>query len=161
MPKEPFSVRVALDEDRLPLAVLFAAVAEERDGIAAEPPIDVQHRAASFDLDATIVAEAANNVIGAISIIGPFFGSAEIAMFVARDWRGKGVGSALVAASIGWAREHDLHKLSLSVFPHNTAAISLYRKFGFEQEGLRRKQLRRANGELWDLVDMGLMLTAK
>jgi hypothetical protein len=33
-------VRPAEDGDRASLALLFAAVAEERDGIAAEPPID-------------------------------------------------------------------------------------------------------------------------
>ena len=79
-------------------------------------------------------------------------------MLVAREWRGRGVGSALVAAAIDRSRERGLHKLCLSVFPHNEAAIALYRKFGFEEEGYRRKQLRRANGELWDLIDMGLLL---
>jgi RimJ/RimL family protein N-acetyltransferase len=52
-----------------------------------------------------------------------------------------------------------VHKLSLGVFPHNDAAIALYRKHGFEVEGRRRKHIRRANGELWDLIDMGLLLT--
>lgn len=153
-----FKIRAANDGDRVPLAAIFADVAEERDGIAAEPPVDVQRRAAAFDLDGTIVAEAAGDVVGGIWIVGPFFGSGEIAMLVARDWRGQGVGSALLAAAIERARERGLHKLSLSVFPQNTAAISMYRKFGFEQEGVRRKQLRRESGELWDLVDMGLLL---
>jgi len=46
----------------------------------------------------------------------------------------------------------------LSVFPHNEAAIALYRKFGFLEEGRRTKHIRRANGELWDLIEMGLLL---
>jgi RimJ/RimL family protein N-acetyltransferase len=79
-------------------------------------------------------------------------------MMVARDWRGRGIGTALVAAAIDWGREHRLHKLTLSVFPHNEAAIGLYRKFGFVEEGRRVKQMRRANGELWDLIEMGLQL---
>jgi ribosomal protein S18 acetylase RimI-like enzyme len=82
-------------------------------------------------------------------------------MIVAREWRGRGVGSALMEAAIAWAREHGLHKLSLSVFPHNDAAIALYRKFGFVQEGHRRNQLLRASGELWDMLDMGLLLPAE
>ncbi len=82
-------------------------------------------------------------------------------MLVAREWRGKGIGSALLAASIDWASAHGLHKLTLSVFPHNAAAISIYRNHGFEEEGLRRKQLGRPNGELWDLLDMGLLLTTE
>ena len=79
-------------------------------------------------------------------------------MTVAREWRGRGVGSALLAAAIDWARAQGLHKVSLSVFPHNAAAIALYRKFGFVEEGRRVKQFRRASGELWDAIDMGLLL---
>ena len=52
----------------------------------------------------------------------------------------------------------DLHKLSLSVFAHNDAAIALYRKFGFVEEGRRVKHYRRASGELWDSLEMGLLL---
>ena len=33
-----------------------------------------------------------------------------------------------------------------------------YRKFGFVDEGRRIKHIRRASGELWDMIDMGLLL---
>jgi RimJ/RimL family protein N-acetyltransferase len=155
---EAFAVRPAEEGDRRPLAELFAAVAEERDGIAAEPPVDVDRRAASRDLERTFVAVAAGELVGELSLIESGFGFGEIGMMVAADWRGRGVGTALVAAAIEWARARGLHKLTLSVFPHNVAAIALYRKFGFVEEGRHVKHLRRANGELWDLVDMGLLL---
>ena len=51
MPATSFLVRPARDDDRLPLAELFAAVAEERDGIATEPPVDLDARAASWELE--------------------------------------------------------------------------------------------------------------
>lgn len=79
-------------------------------------------------------------------------------MMVAADWRGRGVGTALVAAAIERSRARGLHKLILSVFPHNEAAIALYRKFGFVDEGRRVRHIRRASGELWDLLEMGLQL---
>lgn len=158
MPERPFAIRPARDEDRVPLASLFAAVAEERDGIAAEPPVDVVRRAAAFELDATLVATARDDVVGGIWIDGPFFGFGELGMLVARGWRGRGVGSALVEAAIEWGQGRGLHKLSLAVFPHNRAAIALYRKHGFEVEGRRRRHIRRASGELWDLIEMGLLL---
>ena len=85
-------------------------------------------------------------------------GFAELGMVVAREWRGRGVGSALLAAAIERARADGVHKLSLEVFPHNEAGIALYRKFGFVEEGRRVKQYRRASGELWDSVVMGLLL---
>jgi RimJ/RimL family protein N-acetyltransferase len=151
-------VRPAENGDRHSLALLFAAVAEERDGIAAEPPIDVAKRAANWDVDRTLVALAAGDVVGVIFVIESGFGFGEIAMMVATDWRGRGVGTALVAAAIEWARARDLHKLTLGVFPHNEAAIALYRKFGFVEEGRRTQHIRRANGELWDLIEMGVLL---
>jgi RimJ/RimL family protein N-acetyltransferase len=151
-------IRPARDEDRLPLAVLFAAVAEERDGIATEPPVDVEARAASWRLEGTFVAVAGDEIVGSIHVDASRHGFGEIGMAVAREWRGRGVGSALLAAAIDWAREVGLHKLSLGVFVHNAAAIALYRKFGFVEEGRRVKHYRRASGELWDSLEMGLLL---
>ena len=151
-------VRPGREEDRLPLANLFAAVAEERDGIATEPPVDIEARAASWALDGTLVAVAGDEIVGSLHIERSRHGFGEFGMAVARDWRGRGVGSALIAAAIEWAREQGLHKLSLGVFAHNTAAIALYRKFGFVEEGRHVKQYRRSSGELWDSIDMGLLL---
>jgi len=151
-------VRLAEEADRLPMAHLFAAVAEERDGIAAEPPVDVERWAARWELDRTFVAVTAGEVVGVIVVIESAFGFGEIAMFVAARCRGRGVGTALVERAIAWAKARGLHKLTLSVFPHNEAAIGLYRKFGFVEEGRHPKHMRRANGELWDLIDMGLLL---
>jgi ribosomal protein S18 acetylase RimI-like enzyme len=154
----PLQVRPAGDADRLPLAVLFAAVAEERDGIATEPPVDVEARAAGWTLDGTLVAVAGAEIVGSVHIERSPHGFGEIGMAVAREWRSRGVGSALLEAAIAWGREYGLHKLSLSVFAHNAAAIALYRKFGFVEEGRRVKHYRRASGELWDAIEMGLLL---
>ncbi len=151
-------MRHAHDEDRLPLAHRFAAVAEERDGIATEPPVDVQARAAGWTLEGTFVAVADANVVGLIHLAASRHGFGEIGMAVAREWRGRGIGTMLLAAAVAGARERGLHKVSLSVFAHNAAALALYRKLGFVEEGRRAKQYRRASGELWDVIDMGLLL---
>ena len=158
MSEAPFEIRPGREEDRLPLAFVFAAVAEERDGIATEPPVDVEARAASWTIEETIVAEADGAIVGSVHVERSRFGFGEIGMAVAREWRGRGVGSALLAAAIEWSREQGLHKLSLGVWPHNAAAIALYRKFGFVDEGLRVRHIRRSSGEVWDVLEMGLFL---
>jgi [ribosomal protein S18]-alanine N-acetyltransferase len=151
-------VRPARERDRGELAALFAGVAEERDGIASEPPVDVEAVAARWRIEDSIVAAADGTIVGSIDFFPSAFGFAEFGMSVARQWRGRGVGSALLAAAIDEARRRGWHKLSLAVFPHNTAAIALYRKFGFVEEGRRIRHYRRASGELWDATEMGLML---
>ena len=165
-----FVIRQAQAADALAMAGLFAAVAAERNGIATEPPVDIEERAALFARSAagSIVAVADGGgtggevadgeVVGMLHVEVSRHGFGEFGMLVDRGWRGRGVGSALVAAAAGWARGQGLHKLSLEVFAHNTAAIALYRKAGFTEEGRRVKQYRRANGELWDSIVMGLAL---
>ena len=156
-----FEVRPARDDDRRSLALLLAAVAEERDGIAAEPPVDVDELAAIWKIDGTFVAVARGTIVGEIRVDPTWMGFGEIGMMVAIGWRGRGVGTALVAAAIEWARAYGLHKLALSVFPHNDAAIALYRKCGFVEEGRLVQHVRRADGQFWDLIEMGLLLAAE
>jgi len=158
VPAAPLQVRPAHDDDRVALAKLFAAVAEERDGIATEPPVDIDARAAAWEIEWIFVATAADEPIGMVHLEPSRFGYCSIALAVAREWRGRGVGTALFATGIEAARERGFHKLCLSVFAHNTAAIALYRKVGFVEEGRRVKQFRRQSGELWDSVEMGLLL---
>jgi L-amino acid N-acyltransferase YncA len=155
-----FEVRPAQPADARAMAELFAAVAEERTGIATEPPVDISERAALFARSAgeSVVAVADGQIIAMLHIEVSRHGFGELAMLVARGWRGRGVGSALVAAAIDWARRRGLHKLCLEVFAHNGAGVALYRKCGFVEEGRRTRQYRRASGELWDSIVMGLAL---
>jgi putative acetyltransferase len=68
------------------------------------------------------------------------------------------VGSALVAAALAAACASGAHKVALQAWPNNTAALSLYTKFGFVEEGRLRRHYRRRDGSLWDAVVMGLVL---
>jgi putative acetyltransferase len=65
--------------------------------------------------------------------------AAEFAIAVDPAHSGHGVGSALMAAMIdlcdNWL---NTHRIELTVFVDNAAAIALYRKFGFEIEGTSR-----------------------
>jgi putative acetyltransferase len=71
---------------------------------------------------------------------------AELGMSVSREWRGRGVGSALLAEAFRWAAWAGVEKVSLTVYPHNEAARALYRKFGFEEEGRLIGQSRKSYG---------------
>jgi L-amino acid N-acyltransferase YncA len=155
-----FVIRGAQPADAPAMARLLAAVAAERDRIGTEPPVDLEERAEQFarTADASAVADADGRIVGTVHVEAGRFGAGELGILVDAAWRGRGVGSGLMCAAIEWARARGLHKLCLEVFPANAPAIALYRKYGFVEEGLRPKQYRRANGELWDSLAMGLLL---
>lgn len=158
------TVRRARPEDLEAALDLFEAVAAEGRWIGAEPPIDRAERLESWramlerDDACMLLAFEGDRVVGQATLAGD--GPSDLGMHVAAEARGRGVGTALLAACIDWARSAGSHKIALQVWPHNEAAIALYEKFGFEREGYLRRHWRRRNGEIWDAVVMGLVLDA-
>jgi putative acetyltransferase len=55
------------------------------------------------------------------------------------EYRAKGIGTRLMQATLAKAKEFGLEKVELHVYSNNNAAIALYRKMGFEEEGLIKK----------------------
>jgi RimJ/RimL family protein N-acetyltransferase len=82
---------------------------------------------------------------------------ADLGLMVAAGYRRRGIGRALLEQAVEWAREAEVTKLELHVFPHNEPAIALYEGFGFEREGYRRGHYRRGDGYA-DAVLMALRI---
>jgi len=147
------------------LEALFEAVAAEGRWIGSELPLDHEsrrrHREAMREEPgrfASFVAVSDHQHIGHVTIEKTGYGVAELGMIVDGEWRGRGVGSALLARALEWAREVGAHKVALQMWPHNEPARALYEKFGFVEEGRLVRHYRRKSGELWDAVIMGLVL---
>jgi hypothetical protein len=108
---------------------------------------------------AVFVAETAGGLVGRLSVArDPHPASrhvADLGLMVAASHRRQGVGRALLARTVGWARANSVSKLELHVFAHNAPAIALYESFGFVQEGFRRRHYRRGD-EYLDAILMAL-----
>lgn len=60
-----------------------------------------------------------------------------ISMWTAPQARGKKVGSKLIEAIIDWAKKQKIETIKLDVVDSNKAAIGLYAKFGFVENGVK------------------------
>ena len=108
------------------------------------------------------VAEADGQIIGLmVAQGGTKLGNRHVAVIgidVNRDWRGQGVGRALMDDMLNWARQHPvIQRVELEVFIDNTPALHLYEKLGFVVEG-RRKDVAFKEGVYRDLLMMSLMV---
>lgn len=57
--------------------------------------------------------------------------------YVAKAYRGQGLGHRLMETAEGWAREQGLPRISLAVGVHNTIGQRLYESLGYQGETLR------------------------
>lgn len=81
-----------------------------------------------------------------------------LAVHVLAGYRDQGLGRRLIERALTWAREHELvTRVELSVASGNERGIHLYRKLGFETEGIKRSSYRK-DGELHDEHLMAILL---
>lgn len=83
---------------------------------------------------------------------------ADLNIAVHLGWQGKGIGRKLLEQIIEWAKNSPvIEKIELKVRASNTAAILLYKKMGFQEEG-RLKNRVKVNGYYMDDILMSLDL---
>lgn len=66
----------------------------------------------------------------------------EAGLWVLEPYRRQGIGRQLMASMLSWAGQSDLEKVVLNVFATNYAALALYTKLGFVEEGRRARQFK-------------------
>jgi RimJ/RimL family protein N-acetyltransferase len=145
-------VRDATFEDCDAIGAGMKVVVDEGRWLATEAATELElanrFRQVILEGDPLLVLEEGGGIIGALgmhSTQSP--GVLSLGMWVAPEHRGRGGGRMLMEAALAARPEH-VHKLELEVWPDNEGAIALYRKLGFEEEGLRRDHYRRRDGSL-------------
>jgi putative acetyltransferase len=154
-PPPAVSIRPARASDAGSYLRMWRGIVEERRWVRTETVGSLKDYRRSLadswsDERARFVALAWGEVIGIITIermqhpVNRHV--ATLGMAVEASWRGKGLGSALMAAAMRWARRAGMEKVTLEVYPDNEAGIALYRKFGFHEEGRLARQSKKSFG---------------
>jgi ribosomal protein S18 acetylase RimI-like enzyme len=132
---EVYQVREYTPEDR-PALELFYREFEPKRAAQGLPPKDGERIGRWLDSilpqGIHLLTLRAGILVGhALLVPAGADGVSEYAVFLHRDLRGRGLGTALNRAAIEAARSAGLRSLWLSVEPHNRAALRSYEKAGF------------------------------
>ncbi|MCU0619668.1 MAG: GNAT family N-acetyltransferase [Gemmatimonadaceae bacterium] len=156
----PITVRPATVADAAPLSRLAATTFRETFEAHNTPADMARYLAEAFTparqaseiadpAAVVLLAEAVDVVGGASTLVGYahlLAGEVPVAvrgpapvelkrLYVARDWHGRGVASALMEATIGAARSRGGRTLWLGVWEHNPRAVAFYAKHAFVRVG--------------------------
>ncbi len=76
---------------------------------------------------------------------------------IIKDYRGQKIGQELLKKALKDAKNKGIEKVELEVFKSNLPAQNLYKKIGFEIEGVKKKSKKYQN-QYEDVIIMGLMI---
>lgn len=160
------TIRPATEEDAGAICTIYNQGIEDRvatlETDLRTPDERRQWLAARGPRHPVIVAEAGGEIVGwgSLNAFNPrkaYDYVADLSVYIERGWRGKGVGSRLLARLIELARELGYHKLVLSAFPWNRGGMALYQKLGFRTVGTYKEQ-GRLDGQWVDTIIMEKLL---
>jgi phosphinothricin acetyltransferase len=140
--------RPATPDDAAAIATIYNQGIEDRVATFETRLRTAADVAGWFDgLHPIVVAEDDGQVI-AFAATAPYRprdcyrGVAEVSVYVARPWRGRGAGRLALQALIATCERAGFWKLVSRVFPDNTASRRLIRSLGFREVGVYEKHAR-------------------
>lgn len=109
-----------------------------------------------------IVAEINGKIVGNLNFSGgprPRISHVgEFGVSVLKEYWGNGIGEELIKYLIEWSKKSGIiKKINLRVRTDNTPGISLYKKLGFLEEGILKRDFL-INNEFYDSLLMGLLI---
>jgi phosphinothricin acetyltransferase len=103
-----------------------------------------------------LIAKAGEDVMGwaALSQVSSrrvYAGVAEVSVYVSGNFRGRGIGQALLEALIACSEQHDIWTLQAGILTDNVSSLKLHGRCGFREVG-RRERIGKLNGAWRDML---------
>lgn len=83
-----------------------------------------------------------------------YSGVVEVSIYIRKDFRGNGIGKALIKEAIKQAENNNIWSFYSAIIRENVPSIELHKNCGFREIGIREKIARLKNGKWSDTVLM-------
>lgn len=140
-----FAHRLARQDDLTEIVAIYNSTVASREVTADTEPVSVASRQQWFD-DHTPERRPLwvihpqgdpDTMLGWMSYSNfygrpAYSGTAELSIYLAESWRGKGIGRYCLEQAIAFAPTVKVHTLLGFIFGHNAPSLGLFRKYGFD-----------------------------
>lgn len=146
------TLRPAVPEDAAAIITAVRSGAEERSYVLMEiyGRDAAAQRAYLAGLDREhnlfLVACVNDGVVGILALLDTLVCSSPlpalgVGVHLVRQWRGRGIGSALLRYAMRWAGAHDYRRLEADIFTTSKRSVRLFQKAGFREETCRQRSV--------------------
>jgi RimJ/RimL family protein N-acetyltransferase len=161
-------IRPLTVDDRKALLDLFLPVSADdlrymRHNVKNPDVIDEWFDNMNYDEVLPIVAVFGSRIVGEASLHfhpGPARHRAEVRIFLAKDFRRRGVGSRLLQGVIELAKRHNLYMLEVQIVSDQNHIIRAFQNAGFEPKSVYEDYFMLPDGDLRDVTHLILKLRA-
>ncbi|MGD8191195.1 N-acetyltransferase family protein [Brevibacillus ginsengisoli] len=163
-----YTIRSAIEKDAKELSALRLQIDGETENLDREKgeafidPSGFEHLIQIDTLNQRnlfLVAVVQDRIVGFSrcegNLLKRFSHKVEFGVCVLQEYWGYGIGKNLLNESIAWADANGIKKMTLNVLETNEKAIQLYKKLGFEIEGVLKKDKILSDGQYYNTVVMG------
>jgi L-amino acid N-acyltransferase YncA len=157
------TIRPMVKEDAEKLYTFFSRVPREdrlflRDDVTMREVIDAWARELDYDRVLPLVAEIGGNIVGDATLHRRKFGwtshVGKVRLLIDKDYRGKGLGALMIEDLISIAKKAGLELLVAEIMGNQAAALSAFKRLGFEKEAVFYNYVKDQAGEERNLVVM-------
>jgi L-amino acid N-acyltransferase YncA len=157
------TIRPMVKEDAEKLYTFFSRVPREdriflRDDVTMRDVIDAWAREIDYDRVLPLVAEVGGNIVGDATLHRRKFGwtshVGKVRLLIDKDYRGKGLGTLMIEELIGVAKKAGLELLVAEIMGNQAAALSAFKRLGFQKEAVFYNYVKDQAGEERHLVVM-------
>jgi phosphinothricin acetyltransferase len=165
-----FRHRLATLDDLPTIVAIYNTTIASREVTADTEPVSVESRLGWFhdhtpDKRPLWIIEAADDQSAQPEVLGwmsysnfygrpAYSGTAEVSIYIAEAWRGKGVGRYCLEQAMAYASQIQVHTLLGFIFGHNAPSLGLFAKYGFEKWA-HLPQVANLDGVERDLIILG------
>jgi RimJ/RimL family protein N-acetyltransferase len=138
-------VLIAYEDDRQMHLRLFEERPPTGAALGRRAECEYADRAAGSRATLTVCADGSDLCVGQITVgrIDWEHARGELSMWIAVDWRGRGIGATALRLACTWLLERcGLERVQLLVEPDNVAMLRAAAHAGFVDEGILRRHLR-------------------
>ncbi|MGD9380891.1 MAG: GNAT family N-acetyltransferase [Candidatus Thorarchaeota archaeon] len=157
------TLRLLKPDDEEQLLGMFTRLSEDAL-MWSNPPYDEEKigrwmRGAETGL--SVVAVSDNSIVG-IAAVHEYTrprekGTGGMVIYIHQDFHGVGLGTAMTKNLLSIAEKKGLHRIGLWVVEDNSAAVGLYKKFGFKVEGVLQDAYFGTDKKYHNMLVMGIL----